>query len=78
MKPAGKTLWDWLQLLIVPLVLALGAFWLNQIQKDRDQKAAEQRAQAERAIADDNQREAALQMQTDPCAIHNLEMRCGI
>jgi hypothetical protein len=41
-KPAGKTLWDWLQLLIIPIMLAIGGFWLNQIQKDRDQKAAEQ------------------------------------
>ncbi len=68
----GKTLWDWLQLLIVPLVLAIGGFWLNQIQKSREEKATEQRtkfereaaekrAQTEREIAEDNQRETALQ-----------------
>src|SRR5260221_6890 len=66
-----KTLWDWLQLLIIPAVLAVGGFWLNQIQKSREEKATEQRtkiereaaekrAQAERDIALDNQREAAL------------------
>lgn len=32
-QPLTKTLWDWMQLLIVPLVLAIGVFWLNQIQK---------------------------------------------
>jgi hypothetical protein len=32
-EPA-KTLWDWLQLLIVPAVLALGALWFNYTQKN--------------------------------------------
>src|SRR5437588_11559739 len=69
---SGKTLWDWLQLLIIPSVLAGGGIWLNQIQKDREQKTTEQRAQtereaaekhaqAERDIARDNQQEATLQ-----------------
>src|SRR5207253_922099 len=61
-----KTLWDWLQLLFIPIMLAIGGFWLNQIQKSREektteqraeieQKAAEKRAQTEQAIASDNQ-----------------------
>src|SRR6266516_2082501 len=73
-RPA-KTLWDVLQLLIVPVILAIGGFWLSQIQKDREQKREkrevaeraerEKREQEERdrlahAIAEDNQREAAL------------------
>jgi hypothetical protein len=33
----GKTFWDWLQLLIVPLVLAVAAFWLNDEQSQRDE-----------------------------------------
>jgi DNA segregation ATPase FtsK/SpoIIIE-like protein len=68
----NKTLWDWLQLLIIPVVLAIGGFWLNQIQKNREErttaqraenerKAAEQHAELERELARDNQREAALQ-----------------
>lgn len=56
-----KTLWDWLQLLIVPLVLAIGGFWLNQIQQSREQTRADKQAQTERDIAQDNQQEAALQ-----------------
>ena len=30
---AGRTLWDWLQLLIIPVVLALGVWWLNRLQQ---------------------------------------------
>src|SRR5438045_1609856 len=67
-----KTLWDWLQLLFVPIILAIGGFWLNQLQKSREErtteqraenerKLAEQHAQTERDIAQDNQHEAALQ-----------------
>ncbi len=51
---SGKTLWDWLQLLIVPLVLAIGGFWLSRMQK-----ATEQRSTT------DNQREAELQAYID-------------
>jgi len=27
---AGKTLWDWLQLLFIPVLLVIGGFWLNE------------------------------------------------
>ena len=68
----GKTLWDLLQLLIVPVVLAIAGFWLNRIQKDRDKKAeeaqkqreentAKEREKLERESRDDNQSGAALQ-----------------
>jgi Pentapeptide repeats (8 copies) len=50
----GKTLWDWLQLLIVPLVLAVGGFWLSQMQKTTEQRSSI-----------DNQRETALQAYID-------------
>jgi len=36
----GKTLWDWLQLLIIPVMIAIGGFWLNQLQKSREEKHA--------------------------------------
>jgi hypothetical protein len=61
----GVTLYSWLQLLIIPIVLAIGGFWFNQIQKDREQKATEQRAKTEQKIAKDNQREVALQSYID-------------
>ncbi|PLS77233.1 MAG: hypothetical protein CYG59_24820, partial [Chloroflexi bacterium] len=50
----GKTLWDWLELLIVPVGLALIAFWFNQGEKGR-----------ERELATDQQREDALQAYLD-------------
>ncbi len=62
---ARKTLWDWLGLLIVPVVLAIAGFWLNQIQKSREERTTEQRDKTEREIAADNQRETALQAYID-------------
>jgi uncharacterized protein YjbI with pentapeptide repeats len=46
----GKTLWDWLELLIIPAVLAGGALWFSQAERE-----------TERKIADERIREAALQ-----------------
>jgi hypothetical protein len=42
----GKTLWDLLQLLIVPLMLAAAAFALNAAQDSRDRKQALRSARA--------------------------------
>ena len=38
------TLWNWLQLLIVPAVLALGGYWLNRQQSQRQLEIAERNA----------------------------------
>jgi hypothetical protein len=57
----GKTLWDWLQFLIIPAVLAVGGFVINLTISRGEQEAAKQRAITEREIANDNQREATLQ-----------------
>jgi len=72
----GKTLWDWMELLIVPIVLALGGLWFSQQAREAERKAEDRRSQAEREIqerhaqtereiATDHQREAALQMYFD-------------
>ena len=45
-----KTLWDWMNLLIIPLVLSIGAFLLNKSER-----------LVEREIAKDRQREIVLQ-----------------
>src|SRR6266480_3014090 len=61
---AGKTLWDWLQLLVVPILLAIGGFWLNQIQKSREERTREQCDKIEREAAEQRanvEREAAEQ-----------------
>src|SRR5256885_4782173 len=59
----GKTLWDLLQLLIIPFVLAAGGLLFTRaqqlrdqeiakIQHDRDQQLADQRAESERKAAE--------------------------
>jgi hypothetical protein len=42
-----KSLWNWLQLLIVPAVIAAGAAWFNQQQRERELKTSDRRAQDE-------------------------------
>jgi hypothetical protein len=42
-----KSFWDWLQLLIVPLMLAFGAFYLNYASETKDKQIAEERKQQE-------------------------------
>lgn len=61
----SKTLWDWMELLVVPLVLALGAFILNRSEKNIERQNIEARAELEREIATDRQHEAALQTYFD-------------
>jgi len=61
----NKALWDWLQLLIIPVVLATGGFWFNQIQKSREQRTTEQQAALERELTRDNQQETLLQAYID-------------
>jgi flagellar basal body-associated protein FliL len=40
-----RTPWDWMDLLIVPVVLALGGYWFTSSQNQATQAAAERRAQ---------------------------------
>ncbi len=72
----NKTLWDWLQLLIIPLVLAVAALLFNlansrterHIAKQRyeqDQQIAKQRYKQDQQIALDKQREDLLQTYLD-------------
>src|SRR5205823_1373323 len=51
---AGKSLWDWLQLLIIPLVLAIGGYSFNYAT-----------SRTERDVTADNQREVALKEYMD-------------
>jgi hypothetical protein len=43
----GITLWDWIELLIVPAVIAGGGLWFNAQQRAREQRIANERAQDE-------------------------------
>jgi uncharacterized protein YjbI with pentapeptide repeats len=61
---SAKTLWDWLQLLFVPVVLTLGAIWFTARQ-NHDREIAREQHQNDRDIALDNQQEAELQQYID-------------
>jgi uncharacterized protein YjbI with pentapeptide repeats len=63
--PFGITLWDWAELLIVPLVLAGGGFWFSQWQHDRDHKIAKQQQDRDRKIAKQRAQDEALQAYLD-------------
>jgi len=41
----GITLWDWLELLIVPVVIAVGGFWFNRQQQERQLQSDKEHAQ---------------------------------
>jgi uncharacterized protein YjbI with pentapeptide repeats len=48
---AGKTSWEWLELLFVPVLLAGGAFYLNDQSEKRQESIATERAQQETLIS---------------------------
>ncbi len=69
---SGKTLWDWMQLLFIPVVLAVAGFWFNhrerkaaELRTEAEREIEQQRAKADREISFDNQREAALKEYID-------------
>lgn len=61
----GKTLWDLLDLLIIPLVLALGAFGLNQSARKVELEIANNRDEIERQGRKEQENETALQNYLD-------------
>jgi uncharacterized protein YjbI with pentapeptide repeats len=54
---ADKTFWDYLELLIVPAALALGVYWLNRLQSQRDREADAVREREREADAAQRERE---------------------
>ncbi len=63
--PRGRTLWDWFELLIIPFMLVVGGFWLNQLQRTRDERAAEEHNKRASEIAAEKQKEAVLDAYLD-------------
>lgn len=61
----GKTLWDWLEILIIPVALATGALIINWTQKKTELDVAEKTRQLEREIAADRQHQATLEAYYD-------------
>ena len=62
---SGKTLWDWMQLLIVPVALALIAILFNLSTTRNEQKIAAQRYENDQQISLDKQKEDLLQTYLD-------------
>jgi uncharacterized protein YjbI with pentapeptide repeats len=60
-----KKLWDWMQLLIVPAVLAVAALLLNYAMSQNEREEIKDRAKTDGTIALDNQRETLLQNYLD-------------
>jgi uncharacterized protein YjbI with pentapeptide repeats len=56
-----KTLWDWMNLLIIPAVLAGGGFLFNRAERESERSLAEKRAQNDQKIAADGLEEGTLQ-----------------
>jgi hypothetical protein len=68
-----KTLWDWLQLFIVPLALAAIGLWFAAQQDFRQQQIEEERANSARKIEEQRAQDAALQAYLDQMSQLMLE-----
>src|SRR5215213_2251069 len=72
-----KTLWEWLGLLIVPAMLAVGAFWINQLQKQHEDRIQEAQKEREETAAIQRAQDEALGAYLDQMSdlIVDREMR---
>lgn len=61
----GITLWNWLQLLIIPAAIAAGGVWFNRQQRERELGIADQRTQTDREIADQRRQDDIMQAYLD-------------
>jgi len=61
----SKTLWDWLELLIVPITLVLGGYFLNRFDKKHERRIVDERISSEQDIAEARNQEIALREYID-------------
>jgi Pentapeptide repeats (8 copies) len=59
------TVWDWLKLLIVPVVIAGGGLWFNRQQRERELEIARQQREQELDISERRTQDEALQAYLD-------------
>jgi len=64
-NPNIKTLWDWMQLLIIPVILALGGWWLASSERKAEIEKARLQKETEIQITLEKQRQDALQAYLD-------------
>ena len=74
----GKTVWDWLSLLIVPLVLASVALLFNHANTRTERQITQQRYEQDKEIALDKQQEDILQSYLNRMSELLLEKGLGI
>ena len=70
-----KTLWDWLQLFIIPLALATIGLWFSAQQDAHQQQIEKKRAMRDRQIEDQRAQDAALQAYLDQMSELMLERK---
>ena len=61
----SKTLWDWLELLLVPAVISVGAIWFQKCSRQSTEERAQQERDLSRDIESTRSRENALQTYFD-------------
>src|SRR5215213_5458955 len=60
-----KRLFDWIQILVIPVAIAIGTFVLNRAAKRRDDEAQQEQRESEQAIETARAEEASLQAYLD-------------
>jgi uncharacterized protein YjbI with pentapeptide repeats len=76
----GRTLWDWMKLLIVPIILALGSLLLTQMERlnsARAQQLDRERLQLDRELAQEQQITRLLTQAIDQLGSEKVENRLG-
>ena len=73
----GKTLWDWLELFIIPSVLTFGLLWFDLAENERAREAEEQRAKSQLKVEEQRAKESALQLYLDRMTELLLERKLG-
>ena len=70
----GKTLWDWMELFLIPILLSIGVFLLNRSDRELERRRTEERAKLEREIATNRKQAAALPACLDRMAATRRDM----
>ena len=76
-KFGPKTLWDWLDLLIIPAVLGFGALWFRKTEAIAERQRAERNAKLERDLENQRAQEAALEAYLDRMSTLLLDKELG-
>jgi uncharacterized protein YjbI with pentapeptide repeats len=63
--PFGVSLWDWLELLVIPVVLALGGYLFTRSENRRTQEATDMQRTLDRELADERRQDDMLQAYLD-------------